>query len=166
MNFKRSITGFFIISILGTLFHFMYDILNRGLIAGWFFPVNESTWEHLKLIFYPTVIYSIIDYFTLKEKPQNYIYATIQSIFYGMLTIVVLFYTYKGILGFNVDFLNILIFYISVIVVLSKRNKIINQEKEYSDNIKIVLGALFGITIFLFAVYSIHHPNLNIFTVP
>lgn len=157
--------GFLTISILGTLFHFMYEILGKSYIAGWFFPVNESTWEHLKLIFYPTVIFSVFDYFTMQEKPQNYIFATIQAIFCGMLTIVVLFYTYKGILGFNVDFLNILIFHISVIIVIRKRNKYINYEKEYSDNKKIILGALFGITIFLFAIYSINHPNLNIFIV-
>lgn len=163
MSIKRNILGFLVISILGTLFHFMYELLGRGFIAGWFFPVNESTWEHLKLIFYPTIIYSLFDFFTLKEKNYNYIFATIQSIFCGMMTIIVLFYTYTGVLGFNIDFFNILIFYISVIIVLNKRNKIINDEKEYRENQKIFLGVLFFITIFLFGIWSIHHPNLNIF---
>lgn len=166
MNIKRNIVGFFVISILGTLFHFMYELLGRGFFAGWFFPVNESTWEHLKLIFYPTVLYSVIDFLTLKEKTENYIFATIQAILWGMLTIIVLFYTYTGVLGFNVDFLNILIFYISVVVVLNKRNQYILDKKEYTEIQKIFLGVIFMAIIFLFAIFTIHHPNLNIFIPP
>ena len=38
-----------IISIVGTLSHFLYDISNHNRIVGLFSAVNESTWEHIKI---------------------------------------------------------------------------------------------------------------------
>ena len=38
---------------LGTLLHFVYDWSWQNQIIGAFSAVNESTWEHLKLIFFP-----------------------------------------------------------------------------------------------------------------
>ena len=38
-----------VISIIGTLSHFLYDISNHNKILGLFTAVNESTWEHIKI---------------------------------------------------------------------------------------------------------------------
>ena len=50
---KTELVSFVIASALGVLFHFMYEWTGENAIAGLFFPINESTWEHLKLIFFP-----------------------------------------------------------------------------------------------------------------
>lgn len=41
---------------LASVFHFVYNWLDGNFFAGLFFPVNESVFEHLKLIFYPLAI--------------------------------------------------------------------------------------------------------------
>lgn len=42
-------------AVLGTALHFLYDWVPNALTAL-VAPVNESVWEHLKLLFYPTLL--------------------------------------------------------------------------------------------------------------
>ncbi len=58
---KIEITAFIAACILGVLFHFVYDWTGKNPAAAAFFPVNESTWEHLKLVFFPILILSFGD---------------------------------------------------------------------------------------------------------
>ena len=166
MGIKKNITAFLVIGILGTLFHFVYEWTNENYIIGLFLPVSESVWEHLKLIFYPTLIYSGFEYFTVKNKPDNYIPAVAVSIFCGMFATTALYYIYSEILGFNISFIDISIFFIAVIILLVKRNKILNSEKLNTKNAVITSLILLGITAFLFAVWSYNPPSLGIFTPP
>ena len=65
MSKKSSILKFEIIStifimIVGTLLHFTFGWSNNNPLVGTFSAVNESTWEHLKLLFFPMLIIPII----------------------------------------------------------------------------------------------------------
>lgn len=65
MNLKKTR----IIAIIGTfllcfLCHFLYEWFPNSLFAI-FFPVNESIWEHMKMIFTSIILYGIIDYIIL-----------------------------------------------------------------------------------------------------
>ncbi len=166
MKLKNNIISFIVIGAMGALFHFVYKWTGENYIIGFVFPVNESTWEHLKMIFYPTVIYSAFEYFILKVKTDNYLTATAMGIFAGKLTTVTLFYLYSGILGFNVDFLNIIIYYISIIVLLTVKNRIIKSEKYSSKNASLLSGIYLLLCAFLFAVWTYNPPSLGIFTPP
>lgn len=73
MNLKKiKILAVFGIFLLMSLFHFAYDIFPNNLFAI-FFPVNESIFEHIKLIFSTFVLYGIIDYLLLTKfkLPKN-----------------------------------------------------------------------------------------------
>ena len=164
MGFKKNLLAFIVIGALGSLFHFVYDWTGENKIIGFFVPVNESIWEHLKLIFYPALIYFAGEFFLTKEREKNLIPQMAVSIFSGMFTTVLLYYLYTGILGFNVDFLNITIFFISVIVLIIKRNKVYNQDKYNNKNAKAIFSVLLIFTAFLFGVWSITPPSLGIFT--
>ena len=63
--------GFFIIFLLCFPFHFLYDWLPNSLFSI-FFPVNESIWEHMKLIYTSFVFYGIFDYLLLKKNKINF----------------------------------------------------------------------------------------------
>ena len=90
--------SFLIASLLGTLFHFVYEWSGDNFFVGLFFPVNESTWEHLKLVFIPILLVSVLEYF-ISEIPRNdYPCIKLRSALLAMLIIVVLFYTYTGVL--------------------------------------------------------------------
>ncbi len=166
MKIKSNILAFLVIGILGALFHFIYKWTGENYLIGLFFPVNESTWEHLKLIFYPTLIYSAFEYFIIKNKPENYLTATAIGIFSGKFTTITLFYLYSGVLGFNVDFLNIAIYYISIIVLITVRNRIIKSEKFTTANAKIISALYLILCAVLFAFWSFNPTTLGIFTPP
>lgn len=166
MKTKYNLLAFLVIGILGALGHFVYDWSGNNRLIGYFFAVNESTWEHLKLLFFPTVIYSVIEYIFVKKEIKNYIPAVIISVISGMLAIVTLFYTYQGVIGKNIDFLNIAIFYIGIIIMLCIKTKIIDSEA-LSDRNWSLIFLLIGVLIaFLFLIFTYSPPNLNIFSEP
>ena len=166
MNLKKNLIAFFVIGTLGTLGHFVYKWSGYSEILGYVFPVNESTWEHLKLLFFPSTAYFIIEYFTGEEKPKNFFSAVALSIAWGKFVIVALFYTVSGVLGFNVGFINILIYFIGVAATLCKKNKIIKSGKFDSKNAFAVSLLYLTISAILFILFSYNPPNLGIFENP
>lgn len=166
MSAKRNVIAFFVISIIGTLSHFVYKWTGKPYLIGLFFPVNESTWEHLKLLFFPRLIYFAVVYFTLKEKPKNYISATAISIIAGMVSIVVMFYTYQGVLGRNIDFLNILIYFLGVAVTIYIMQRILKTQSFSSGTANIISLFFLLLTAILFVSFSFNPPSLGIFLPP
>lgn len=166
MSAKRNVIAFFIISIIGTLSHFVYEWTGKPYLIGLFFPVNESTWEHLKLLFFPSLIYFAVVYFTLKEKPKNYISATAISIIAGMVSIVVMFYTYQGVLGRNIDFLNILIYFLGVAVTIYIMQRILKTQSLSSGTANIISLFFLLLTAIIFIAFSFNPPSLGIFLPP
>lgn len=118
MKLKNFILGFFIIGSLGTLGHFLYNLSGENTFIGYFAPISESIWEHLKILFFPTLIFSALEYFLIKEKPNNYPFSVAASLIMGLISIVTIFYTYSGVLGFKVEWFNIAIYYISLLIML------------------------------------------------
>lgn len=72
MNLKKikilAVIGIFILSLLS---HFAYEIF-PNIIFSFIFPVNESIWEHMKILFTSTLLYGIIDYLLLKKYNIKY----------------------------------------------------------------------------------------------
>ncbi|HEX3077020.1 MAG TPA: DUF6512 family protein [Lachnospiraceae bacterium] len=95
------ILGFFFTVIVGTLLHFTYEWSGENPIVALVSPVNESTWEHLKLLFIPMLFFAIIEYFAYGKQIPNFIPIKVISMIIGMTTIVIVFYTYTLITGEN-----------------------------------------------------------------
>lgn len=163
MGFKKNLLAFSVIGICGVLGHFAYEFSGNIWFLGLFFPVNESIWEHLKLIFFPALSYFLIEYFTSERKPNNYIYSAFCGIFYGIISIIVLYYTISGVLGKNIDFVNIIIFFVAVIITICKRNKNILNATEFSKFKKYTLITFTVIFTVLFFFWSYYPPRLSIF---
>ena len=56
--------------IVGTLLHFTYEWSGENKFIASFSAVNESVWEHLKLVFYPMLIAGIVEYFFVKKDSK------------------------------------------------------------------------------------------------
>ena len=104
-----------IISILGTLFHFLYDISKHNKIVGLFAAVNESTWEHIKIALTPTILWSIYDGYIYGRNP-NYFTAKLSSLLILITFIPTIFYLYKYFTNKPIIIVDILIFYIAIIL--------------------------------------------------
>lgn len=112
--FCWEIAGFIFVIVTGTILHFVYNWTGQNRIAGIFSPVNESTWEHLKLLFFPTLLYVIVEYFAVGFHFPNFIAAKVLGIVLGLAVIVVVFYTYTGIVGRHFLWADILTFVLGV----------------------------------------------------
>ena len=100
--------------ILGTVLHFTYKWSNENKVVAVFSSINESTWEHLKLIFYPMFLITIIGYFYIGKDIPNFLCAKTIGIISAMLFTVIFFYTYTGILGKNIAVIDIASFFVSI----------------------------------------------------
>lgn len=165
MTLKKKTVAFLVIGILGTVFHFLYALTNENFIAGLFFPVNESVFEHLKLLFYPTVLFSLFEYFTAEEKSENYWPAVVQSYLWGIGVILVLFYTLSGITGSDLGFINILIYWFAVFVSVRKKEVYV-YENEYSKSAFYLSLLFILLSALAFAYFTVKPLNLGIFIPP
>ena len=155
MKLKNYILAFLIIGALGTLGHFVYNWSGENTILGYLTPVNESTWEHLKLLFFPTLIFSVFEYFLMKEKPQNYPFAVSISLLIGLISIVIIFYTYSGVLGFKIEWFNIAIYYIALLIMLITKAILLSFKLEVGILNWIALIWIFVMALtFIFFTYN------------
>ena len=67
--------------ILGCILHFTYEWSHHNKIIGWLSAVNESTWEHVKLVILPTFLTIIFDYWFLGSNPNYWFAKFIQMLF-------------------------------------------------------------------------------------
>lgn len=116
---RRLISGIIFVSILGTLSHFFYDWSNQNTFVAFFSPINESTWEHMKLVFFPMLLFT---WYLSEKYPDNdsVLSAALTGTLFGTFLVPVLYYTYSGILGFRIAAIDISIFYVSVLAAFSK----------------------------------------------
>ena len=149
--------------ILGTLLHFTYDWSGQNPIVGLFSAVNESTWEHLKLIFFPMLIVLIIGYFYLKQKSENYLCAKTIGILTAMAFTVIFFYTYTGIIGRNFAFLDISSFFIAVFLGEFVSYLLMINDFKCNKNIAIIVLIIF---VILFFVFTFNPPKIGLFISP
>jgi hypothetical protein len=54
-SFYHLILSGVLISLIGSLLHFVYHLSNCMALLGFFGAVNESVWEHLKLMLWPMI---------------------------------------------------------------------------------------------------------------
>ena len=101
---------------LGSLLHFVFEWSDGNRIIALFSPINESTWEHIKMLAYPMLIFSILEYIKLGQTYDNYIIAKALGILFGMLSIIMLYYSYTGVIGVHYTLVDIIVYILSVII--------------------------------------------------
>ena len=149
--------------ILGTLLHFTYEWSNNNVIVGTFSAVNESTWEHLKLLFFPMLITTIIGYFYIGRDTFNYLCSRLIGIMVAMLFVVVFFYTYTGIIGTNFAVLDIGSFFVAVLLGEYVSNKILNSNLMCT---KLVSVIILSVILLCFIIFTFITPKIALFEDP
>lgn len=163
-NLKRfCLIGAIVTIIVGTISHFVYDWSGNNFLVGLFFPVNESTWEHMKLVFFPMFFYAMIAGKKIEQQYPCIYNAMFTGILVGLALIPTLFYAYTGILGFNVDWLNIAVYVISVLAayfVVYKR-----AEKCQQKDAKLLRYIMYALLV-AFMVFTVYPPGIGLFAAP
>ena len=157
-------TGFVISSIVGTLLHFAYEKSGNSLLVAPFSGVNESTWEHMKLLFWPMLIFSLFECFFIKDR-RDFWCIKLRGILLGLCLIPVIFYTYNGVIGRSPDWVNISIFFISAALSYIYQVRLFEGGRvvcKYKLLPKIVLC----IILVMFVVFTFFPPHIEIFKDP
>lgn len=157
-----SIVSFIVISLLGTLLHFTYEISGKNIIVGVISAVNESVWEHLKILVMPMFIVAIYEYIILNDNRDNFFIALVSRIITGMLLIITIYYTYTTLIGKSIDGINITIFYISTFIAQVVWYLVISK-KTISRELDIVSLVVSLIILMLFIVFTFVTPKLGLF---
>ena len=110
---RQDLPFFLLVVFLGCINHFVYDWSHGLALAALFCPVSESTWEHLKLLFFPFLLSSLLYYYKYKPRTARFLYSRFLGAVCGICSIIVLFYTYTGITGQSFLIIDILIFCLS-----------------------------------------------------
>lgn len=166
---KRSIGlwqlwGFAVTSLAGTLLHYLYDWTDNALWAAPFSGVNESTWEHMKLLFWPLFFYAIIQSFFFRER-KDFWCIKLKGTLLGLVLIPVIFCTYNGSVGKSPDWFNIAIFFVSAASAYLWETRMFRTDSSGCPSPKLRFAVLCLIGI-LFILFTFVTPELGIFRDP
>lgn len=158
-------TGFLFTGISGTLLHFIYDWTNECIIVAPFSAVNESTWEHMKLLFFPMLVFAVIQYKVMGRAYEDFWCVKLTGTLAGLTLIPVLFYTYSGVLGKTADWFNITIFFISA--AFAYWLEYIMLKNEYNCRLSAgVAVAVFVVIAAAFVIFTFIQPKVPLFMDP
>ena len=154
--------GFLFVSVLGTFLHFLFDLTGGSIWVACFSAVNESIWEHLKLLYFPMVIFALWEYCRWGRQEIGFWHVKLLGIVIGLLLIPVLYYTYTGIFGKNADWLNIAIFFLVAAAVYYLETRWFSRlwQRQLPD--WLAVGLVVGLGV-LFVLLTFRPPHLPFF---
>lgn len=164
-HLKRfTLIGAFIVLITGFLAHFLYDWTGRNPVVGLFTPVNESVWEHMKLLFFPMLFYYLTVISPRSENRPCLTSAFCFGILAGTFLIPLCYYAYTAIFNKDILFWDIGIFIFSTLSAfwLSYRLSLSCRLKSHA----LLLAFLVCILFVCFIVFTRRPPALKIFDDP
>jgi hypothetical protein len=162
---RYELFGMLFVSVLGGLLHFTFELSGFNPVIGTFSAVNESVWEHLKLGFWPIILLTIIEYFLIKKQTNNFFVGKATSALTIILVIPVIFYSYTIFTGESIFLIDILSFFIAVIIgqILSYKILTHNQILKKLEWISIAVLIILAI---LFIAFTFYPPDLPLFQDP
>lgn len=160
------ILGIPVLFIIGSLMHFAYDWSGESTIVGIFAPVNESVWEHLKMTFWPMLIWWFADYLILTKRStisaaQWFVSCSVAEI---VCTLVILsfYYTYTGAFGIESLILDIFSLFLGIVA----GQLIALNVYKYAKHAKYFFPYSIAILVLMalaFTVFTFYSPQIPIF---
>lgn len=93
------ILGFLVVGAAGALLYYLYDWTGGSAAIAAFAAVNDSTWEHMKLLWLPYFAFTMVEYPVFAEPYRNFFAAKAAAGLSGALLIPLLYYTVAGMFG-------------------------------------------------------------------
>lgn len=157
------IGGFLFIGLIGAALHFTFEMSNfSSMEVAYFSAVNESTWEHLKMVFFPGLVFALIQYTYVRDVANNYIVAKVTGLLIMPLVISVGWYIYAPILGRSYFPADLFLFYLAVFFGQWASYKLLTRaplEKKYTQYAIGVFLVMFA----AFSTFTFYPPNIFLF---
>lgn len=156
--------GFAVSTLLGTVLHFLYYWLKEAKWIAPFSGVNESTWEHMKLLFWPMLLYAAIQSLFFRDR-EDFWCVKLRGILLGLAIIPIAFYTYNGAVGKSSAFINISIFFVAAAIAYLYEAKAFKSGRVKCKNKRLAILLLIAVAL-LFVVFTFRTPEIAIFKDP
>ncbi len=149
------------IVIAGTLEHFVYGWSGQNALVGLVSPVNESVWEHTKLLVFPVVAAGTVEAVLLHDV-RRAAWATLVEAILGALAIVAVFYTYTGALGTGpILWVDITSFVLVVAAGQGLYLRVLSSQTSVPPAVVSLLGLL--ALLILYGIWTVTPPDLPVF---
>lgn len=166
--FIVEMVGVLIVYALAFVFHFMYEWSGGNSFVGLFSATNESVFQHTKILFFPFVILSIIEYIIIGKDIAKFAsvkkYFTIKALIAVLMAvmIIVFHYAYTGVIGYHIAIVDIILTFVYALIggllsyclIVSKKN----TEKLFP-----LAMVLFALTFLSMLVFTYYPPKLLLF---
>lgn len=121
--------GFVFTALAGTLLHFVYDWSGESVWAAPFTAVDESIFQHIKLLYFPMLLFALVQYRFFKNGYKEFWCHKLKGFLLGTALIPALYYTYTGALGVQADWVNITIFFVAAAAAFGVETKAFQSKK-------------------------------------
>lgn len=149
---KKILINSLFIFVISSIFHFVYNISPNN-ITALFFPVNESIWEHYKLLYTSAILFS---YLNIASKSYH-----LEALLRAVLIIVILSIFYLPIYylyGENLV-ITLIILFISILITELILSRVINKNYRLLNIISIPIIISISI-LFMYLTYNPIHNDL------
>ena len=153
---------FIVTFALTFLCHFMYNWF-PNLLTSIFFPVNESIWEHMKMLFSTILLAGLIEYIIIKKykiKTNNILLTNFIKAISSIPIFLMLYLPLYYILGENI-ILNIGVMIITLVIIEFISYLLLEKNKIIFENAITLL--LIIITYIIFSILTYYPPKNELF---
>ena len=153
-----SVFGMFLLCFLT---HFLYNWFPNSLFSI-FFPVNESIWEHMKMIASSILLFSILEYFLYKKfrvSHNNFVLSLFLEISLAIIIFLIIYLPIYHFIGSSF-ILNIIVLFISIYFVNIISFYILSLRPLHKEVLSLVGIILIYI---LFGIFTYYPPFNDLF---
>jgi hypothetical protein len=156
------IVGTIFIIFVGSALHFTYALSGNNPVVGSFSAVNESVWEHLKLVFFPSLFWILITLFLLRNTVNNFFFAKAVGAYAMVIFIPAIFYSYTAFTGTSIFAIDIFSFLVAVMIGQYVSYRLFKY-RELGRLASVIAVAAMIVMALFFVVFTFYPPHLHIF---
>lgn len=160
--FKKILINSLIIFAISVLFHSMYNYLPITPV-NIFAPVNESLFEHMKMIFSSYMFLILIIYLFYKHKPNNYITSNVIGSLFNIVIFLIIYLPIYNLFGENL-IVTLIIYFITIVITSILKGKI--EKHKNNKKYNIIFGISIIVIYIIFAILTFIPPKNNFFKDP
>ena len=152
--------------LAGTLLHFLYDWSGQTLPAGFFAAINESTWEHMKLLFWPALGFLMVEYLVFGEQYPHFLVAKAAALVLALGIIPAVYYFLRWTFGGTPGWINVLIFVLAALVLAAGSCRFLARGRLFGGGWCLLGGMVLWGLAMAFVLFSMDPPDLLLFVDP
>ncbi len=161
---KWIIIGIPALFIIGSAMHFLYNILWKFSAVGLIAPINESIWEHSKMILWPLILWWSLYYRFRAKKYEidisKWFTGALVALVTSLLAMPMLYYFYTGAFGKHLLWVDVAILLIALL--FGQLLGLHTYRYGKGINVKFLLAAV-SIIIVLFILFTFFPPHIPLF---